>query len=237
MPRANLTDLFIRKIAPDERTIYWDEALPAFGVRVGARSKVFIVIRGQARKKTTIGKYPALSLQDARRKAGALIFSSAQDEFPSTTLARAVGTFLQTHAARERTIAEYDRLIRRHFLPQLGAKSLGSIRTRDITGVTDALASTPAEQIHAHAALSAFFSWALGRQLVAANPMQHLALPSRPAKRDRTLGDGELVRVYRAAQEIRHPFGFIVLICIHTGIACCRATSSTTSSAVIRTTW
>ena len=57
MPRANLTDLFIRKIAPDERTIYWDEALPAFGVRVGARSKVFIVIRGQARKKTTIGKY------------------------------------------------------------------------------------------------------------------------------------------------------------------------------------
>jgi hypothetical protein len=45
MPRVRLTDVTISKLPQQKAQItYWDEALPAFGVPVGARRKTFIVI-------------------------------------------------------------------------------------------------------------------------------------------------------------------------------------------------
>ena len=54
--------------------------------------------------------------------------------------------------------------------------------------------------------------------MVAANPLKDLPLPAKARKRERVLTDDELRRVYRAAQDMAHPFGFIVLVCIHTGM-------------------
>ena len=45
MPRVRLTDVSISKLPQQKAQItYWDEALPAFGVPVGARRKTLIVI-------------------------------------------------------------------------------------------------------------------------------------------------------------------------------------------------
>jgi hypothetical protein len=45
MPRVRLTDISISKLPQGKvRVTYWDESLPAFGVRVGARRKTFIVV-------------------------------------------------------------------------------------------------------------------------------------------------------------------------------------------------
>ena len=57
-----------------------------------------------------------------------------------------------------------------------------------------------------------FFNWAVQRRLMATSPLAGLPLPAKPADRDRVLSDDELVRVYRAAQEMAFPFGYIVLI-------------------------
>ena len=42
------------------------QALPSFGVRVGLLGKTFVVVRGENRKRVSLGKYPKTSLQEAR---------------------------------------------------------------------------------------------------------------------------------------------------------------------------
>ena len=62
--RVKLTDVTVASLKKGE---YWDAAFPAFGVRVGKRAKTFILNHNKTRKK--LGRYPALSLAEARRKA------------------------------------------------------------------------------------------------------------------------------------------------------------------------
>ena len=70
MPTIVLTDIAIRARKPSGTYVTWnDKALPAFGVRVGKRSKTFVVMVGTDRKRISLGKYPAISLQDARQCA------------------------------------------------------------------------------------------------------------------------------------------------------------------------
>jgi hypothetical protein len=69
MPRVRLTDTTISKLPHSKaQVMYWDEALPAFGVRVGARRKTFVVIvkPGQRIK---LGNYPFTTLKEARQEA------------------------------------------------------------------------------------------------------------------------------------------------------------------------
>src|SRR2546430_17464870 len=69
MPRVRLTDISITKFAQSKvRVTYWDESLPAFGVRVGARRKTFIVILNGGRR-MKLGNFPFTSLKEARRLA------------------------------------------------------------------------------------------------------------------------------------------------------------------------
>ena len=221
MPVANLTDMFLRKArSATGRTIFWDQSLPAFGVRVGTRTKMFVVMHGRGRRKITLGPFPGLPLKEARRRAAAIIFGPDNDpqNIPSTPLSAALKEFLASHRVRPRTLREYKRLIEKFLIPVHGATPIGRVTTRDILAITDKLAATPAEQIHAHGAMSVFFRWALVRHLIAVNPMASLPLPARPGSRDRVLTDDELIAVYRAAQTIGFPFGFIILICIHTGM-------------------
>ena len=90
--RMKLTDLTVEKLKfrSPQVTVY-DLALPAFGVRVGARSKTFVIIQGKARKRTTIGRYPAISLSEARKRAAVLL----GDAPPSMVkLSEALDTYL-----------------------------------------------------------------------------------------------------------------------------------------------
>src|SRR5215831_10511262 len=69
MPRVRLTDITISKLPQSKAQItYWDETLPAFGVRVGARRKTFIVIMNGGRR-TKLGTYPSTTLKEARLEA------------------------------------------------------------------------------------------------------------------------------------------------------------------------
>ena len=52
MPHIALTDLVVKAIKNSDRQVtYWDEKLPAFGVRVGRLAKSFIVMRGRDRER------------------------------------------------------------------------------------------------------------------------------------------------------------------------------------------
>jgi hypothetical protein len=68
MPAVRLTDVSIRalKVPPSGQVTYWDRGL---GLRVSqGGSKTFVVLAGPGRRRA-LGRYPQLSLADARQKA------------------------------------------------------------------------------------------------------------------------------------------------------------------------
>ena len=59
MPVILLTDLAIQKLpASDPHTTYYDQALPGFGIRVGKRSRTFVIMKGLQRKRISLGRFP-----------------------------------------------------------------------------------------------------------------------------------------------------------------------------------
>ncbi|MEZ0305893.1 MAG: integrase arm-type DNA-binding domain-containing protein, partial [Hyphomicrobiaceae bacterium] len=215
MQKKSLTDLTIPRLPPG---YHWDATLSAFGIRVGKTSRTFVYVRSG--KRTTLGRYPEISLKAARKKAAAIFAGLTGEVSPeiSTITEDAVQIYLSAHQGRKRTVSEYERVLISYLVRALGRTPLQDIKTSQITAITNRLADTPAEQNHVHRIHSAFFSWAYRRRIISHNPMRDLPLPSRPRIRTRVLTDHELSSIYRAAQDIGCPFGFIVLICIHTGM-------------------
>jgi integrase len=220
MPRVRLTDITISKLPQSKAQItYWDETLPAFGVRVGARRKTFIVIMNGGRR-TKLGTYPSTTLKEARLEAYRRLSDpngqSTEQEAPLA--AEVVKNFIEIHHAqsRPRWRREQERLLTKHFLGKHKDTPVNRITTKDILAITDGLKEVPSEQLHAYRALKTLFKWAYKRQMISASPLDGLERPNEPADRERVLSDQELVGIYRAAQKIGYPFGHIVLILIHT---------------------
>src|SRR5205823_11405342 len=50
-----------------------DDTLPGFGVRIGSQTKTFVLTLGDDRRRITIGRYPIVSLAQARGKAKTIL--------------------------------------------------------------------------------------------------------------------------------------------------------------------
>jgi integrase len=212
--RLKLTDLTIQHLKfQHPQVTYWDTMLPAFGVRVGSRSKTFIVMQGKARKRQTIGRYPAMKLQKARGHAR-LLLPSETGEIPAISLEHALEEYLRSLSTRTRTATEYERLLKRHFIPTLGHRRISEMVARDILAVTNKLLHTPTECRHAHVAMQTFLNWCVPRYLTA-SPMAGLKTPTKPNKRERILTVDELKKVWNAPQG---PLTHIVRLCLLTAM-------------------
>ena len=76
MPKRTFTDRWLRSVGPFEKTKeFVDQACPNLWVRIGRNRKTFSVLIGSAqnRRRMSIGRYPDLSLTEARRKASEFI--------------------------------------------------------------------------------------------------------------------------------------------------------------------
>jgi integrase len=220
MPRLHLTDLSIRALKPTEQyTTYWDTKLSGFGVRVGLRSKTFIVMRGNDRRRVKVGSYPDIPLAEARKEAQRLL--SSRDVQPSTaTLKEVIELFFKVRCTPQNnkpsTIREYRRIFNRHLTP-LFERKLADITHARINRVFDDLSATPIEANHAYVAFRMLFRFARQRRLIDSDPLEGMSLPYSPRSRDRVLTDGELRQVWEAAQAFPFPFGSIVSLLILMG--------------------
>src|ERR1017187_1836808 len=121
MPKLVLTDLSVRALKPAARQVtYWDVSLSGFGCRISpGGTKTFTLMYGADRKRHTIGRYPAISLSDARSEAKRVLAARTLGQLstPSISFSTAFSTYLETHCKtiRSRTAYDYERLLRRHF--------------------------------------------------------------------------------------------------------------------------
>src|SRR5580700_6061145 len=117
MATLHFTDLAVQRL--NSPGTYYDTTTPAFGIRVGKNRKTWFVIRGTERLRTTIGRYPALPLAEARKTAKTLLTEPAKKQV-RIAFGEAFELFKVAKQHRKpRTQKDYQRLMQRHFLPKL----------------------------------------------------------------------------------------------------------------------
>lgn len=218
MATIQITDALLRSLKTEQRADFWDAKTPGFGVRVGARTKTFVAKVGNQRH--TIGAYPDLSLAEARRRALAIKVKARDVPACDVTFEAAYETFKLAHIALKspRTQYDYIRVLEKFYLPKLGKMPLSRITNAHIAKISDPWLDRPVEYAHILAVARTFLRWCVRppRQYIPHSPLEGLQLP-KPRARDRVLTDDELVRVWRAADELGYPFGTIVRLCILLG--------------------
>ncbi len=197
--KIKLNDIVIRQLQPgDRQERYFDETLPGFGVAVGVRSKSFFVIRGENRQLTTIGRYPEISLQDARKAAKRLLVEEPSKHVPMR-LTAAVATYLEDIEARLRpgSVETY----RQHL------KTAPDIALKDFKKTSVRL-----ELPNAIKTWKVFANWCLRNELLEKNPFQHI--PVHYGQRSRVLSDEEIKAIWKYEHR---PYSDIVKLCLLTG--------------------
>ena len=145
MTKQALTDIAIRTVSPPAhgQIEVWDSRTPGFGLRVShAGTKAFILVyrfNGRPRR-LTLGRYPTITLSEARRLANEALHAVAFGTDPGTEKARAqhapdvqhfepfVDHFVETYARpKNRSADESARLLRREFVREWGQRPIKEI--------------------------------------------------------------------------------------------------------------
>src|SRR5262245_17094257 len=134
-----LTDRFCQHAKSETpQTDYFDETVKGLALRVtkhGTKAWTFHHTKGGKRHRVTLGRYPAISLAQARTIAT----EAAQGRMPSAgmTVGELVEVYIR-HIQGNRTAKEIERRLRKDVLPIIGAVPLSALHRRDITRVVDA---------------------------------------------------------------------------------------------------
>ena len=181
MTKKRLSDLLIQKLKVEHRAqeTFFDAALPGFGLRVTKRgTKSFVLMHGKDRKLSTIGRYPDVSLAEARRKAKQVlgeVLSRGDDPGSVSTLTfiEARERFLEDSRVRTKasTLEEYRRLLGKHFT---FVKPLSAITRQDIAATVSMLSAKPSIEQHAFVAVRTMMNWCVRHGLIGASPVPPL---------------------------------------------------------------
>lgn len=175
-----LTDLAIRKLPVPEKgqKAYFEGE--GFGVRVSqGGTRTFVVMYGKDRSLKSIGRYPDISLKDARKAAKA-IQTTPTTKKSSQGTTEAVKAFLEDCETRLRpsTVANY-----RLYLDRLTKPKLSDITKEDVS-----------YSAHAIMAAKVFFNWCVKEELIDRNPVQHSKIVAN--HRSRVLTDAEIKLIW-----------------------------------------
>ena len=151
--RVTLTDLAVKNLAVPERgqSTYLDRMIPGFGVRVSqGGTKTFTLVYGPHRKRISLGRYPIVSLANARKKAQDILAAKQLGilhEVSRMTFEDGYSLFLQGYEAKNRpkTIYEMQRIVKRHLMPAFKRYPLVDISAQEIAAIIEKRFATPAE--------------------------------------------------------------------------------------------
>jgi integrase len=129
--------------------------------------------------------------------------------------------FLRLYArpnTRPRTYQQTEDVLRRLVLPNWRGRTVHDIKRRDVIALLDDIAGErgPHMANKTLGVLGRWFSWLVGRDVVAVSPCLGVERPARDIPRERTLDDREIVALWRACGE-EGVFGAFVRILLLTG--------------------
>jgi integrase len=213
---------------------YFDDALPAFGVRVRQSGlKSYVVqykVSGQNRR-LVLGSTDAISLDKARASAKTMLAKVRLGNDPHAdrleTLANARHTFgamlvpfmkRQKGRLKPRTYLE----VERHLMVQskaLHPRPIDRIDRRVLALHLGELAESngPGAANRCRSSLSAFFTWAAKEGLVESNPTAFTNKATEKGERDHVIPDRELALIWKAIDARHDDYATIVKLLMLTG--------------------
>jgi integrase len=226
--KKHLTELAIAKLKPPKKGVLevFDLAYPGLALRVGhggAKAFEHFHRAGGKLRRETLGRWPAVTLAEARESWRKTRESIAKGEVPMNRgkgglFEVVVEEWLRRDQSDNRPSSQYQLrlIVDRDLVPVWRGRHIDDLGKRDVVAVTDAIvdrgASVQARQTQAY--LKRFFKWCHARDLIAANPIAEMELLGKAKARDRVLTNEELVRVWRAASG---PHGAVVKLLALTG--------------------
>jgi integrase len=206
------TDLTIRSLPEG---VHFDERTPSFAIRIGKQRNTWFVVKQPNRTKVRIGHYPQMPLAEARRRA-LIALGTAFDPSNAPTFSEALEAFLAVKETqlKPRSCYQLKRTIKAHFN---WSKKLDKITHGDIISAIEAI-KAPSEASHAFKDIRTFFNWCVPRY-IKHSPCTGLKTPHKYVPRERLLSDEEIVKIWRAADQLG-PYGLQIKRLIVTGQRC-----------------
>lgn len=194
-----LSDAKVRAIQPPAKgqKLYFDQSLSGFGIRVSqGGTKTFVLVTGKDRRFITIGRYPILSLSQARAEAKRQLaeFTLGKSRPQTISYERAVELFLEDKRQNRRgsTVNGY-----RLKLARLKLSGPVDRITHDEAARRVNLIKAPSERSHVLVAGKCFFSWCMKRRYRQDNPLIGLS-KQKSVPRKRILSDEEIIKIFKA---------------------------------------
>ncbi|WP_421704522.1 tyrosine-type recombinase/integrase [Aliiroseovarius sp.] len=218
--KTKLTELAVKKMAhpASGQVDCFDTQMPNFGMRCSPKRKSFFVYLGGAkrRKRKTLGRYPDLSLADARKLARQLL---ANEEDVSASVSHDYLKVRDAYLAdcrqrlRGNTLKGYEL-----YLGHITFKgAIGDVTQGQVIRAIEKYTQSPSSQNYAFTTFKVFFNWAVRRQYITSNPLAALKRPHRQAPRERVLSDDELKTLLTYTMANRGRFNDIVTLLVLTG--------------------
>jgi integrase len=218
MPRKNLTSRFVETVKVEARTDYWDDVVKGLVLRVsptGVKSWTVVYTREEdgEKRRVTLGKFPALSLEKARRKALDAVAAVSDGHDPAgdkrarreaMTVADLAAIYVERYAKRnKKSWREDERVLRVDVLPKIGTMKAIAVKRRDVLDIIDAKAEAGklTQSTHVLATVRKMFGWAVDEDYLEASPAAGVKPRAKPVTRDRVLSVGEVRTVWNALPE------------------------------------
>ena len=231
---VKLTDRLLTSRKPPVvgRAIYTDSTVPGLAFRVSAisarnpegRRDWFLRYRPrrQGQKAVALGTYPAVSLSEARQRAGEIVAAAKRGidliateeheaEARTTAQARArplseiAAAYLDSVKPRLRSFRSIESRTRCHIIPKLGNKPVGDVTRSDVVEFLDDLEREEGlrHQVNrCRETLRAIFAYAIERDLVTVNPVVGVSKRKVEIPRDRTLTANELTAFWQTIEKL-----------------------------------
>jgi integrase len=195
--------------------LFFDDELPGFGFRIrdgGKRTWIAQYRLGKKQRRVTIGTVANTTAEEARKRAKDILSKVHLGADPqlekaearvqaASTVQSAVERYLDDRATRlkPRSLTEVQRHLRKHFAA-LSEVPLAKVTRADVAAeLVKIKQNAPFAANRARAALSSFYSWAMGEGLVDRNPVIGTNKATNEIARDRVLSTLELSAIWQEA--------------------------------------
>ena len=228
MPRVSLTQKLVDS-APlpvsCKSVEHFDQRMPGLVLRVsagGAKSwNVIYRYQGRARR-LTLGRYPVISLEDARARAREALCAVARGIDPADKRSRPEALnfselarmFIAGHVNRLRRSRQIARTIERELLSEWDGRTITSISRCDVAVLISSVAQrAPVLANRVLAITRRLFKWAIGQGLIEVNPCDQVERSTREPARERVLAKTELRQLWIATEELDPSWRALFQLC------------------------
>lgn len=203
------------------RQEYWEDNGRGLGIRVsssGRKSWILLYRFHGKPRRLTLGTFPEIGIADAHQKREEALQLLGRDIDPgrsrrdaidarnaAPTVTDLASDYIANYARpRKRSWAEDERILSRNILPSIGALKAEDVSRRDVLQILDRIQKrgAPIGANRTLAMIRKMFNYALGRDIVSANPCNGIPAPARERRRDRVLTDIEIRALWEGLAQL-----------------------------------